>query len=113
MEENNTDWFGELFRDNVMRRHNSQHLRWNRQGDLLRFGQLYRQSRCGQGDKGVNSYSGMLTSTSTLEKGDRYAHQHIKQHEGGTPTPHSLPINSAMETARTIPAYDEECNPIF
>lgn len=113
MEENNTDWFGELFRDNVMRRHNlsisggTDKVTYYASGNYTVNPDVVK-------DKGVNSYSGMLklnfnpskkvtgmlslrTSSSTRE----YTHSSFS------------PYQFAMETARTIPAYDEECNPYF
>lgn len=110
--ENNTDWFGELFRDNVMRRHNLSISGGTDKGDLLRFGQLYRQSRCGQG-QGVNSYSGMLKlQLQPLEKGDGMLSLRTSSSTRGYTTPHSLPIN--LPWRQPVPyQLMTRCNPYF
>lgn len=113
MEEQNTDWFGELFRDNVSRRHNLSISGGTERMTYYASGNYSNSPDVVKG-KGVNNYSGMLKlnfkpskkvqgmlSLRTSSNSREYTHMSFS------------PYQFAMETARIIPAYDENCEPYF
>lgn len=113
MEENNTDWFGHLFRNALVQRHNLSISGGTDKTNYYVSGNYTHNPDVVKG-KGLNSYTTMaklnfrptnaLTGMVSLRVSgsDRdYTHSSFS------------PYQYAVETARTIPAYDEEGNPFF
>lgn len=113
MEENNTDWFGVLFRDNVSRRHNLS-LSGGAEKYTYYISGNYRNNPDVVKGKGVKNYSTMMklnfhpTKTITGMVSLRVS-GNDKEYTHNSFSPYQF----AMETARTIPAYDENGDPFL
>lgn len=113
MEENNTDWFGELFSDNLAHRHNLSISGGSDRMTYYASGNISVNPDVVKG-KGVNSYSGMLKLNFTPTK-DLTGMLSLRTSSNSREYTHASfsPFQFAMETARTIPAYDENGDPYF